>query len=218
LPLPSKQQDWPVSQAAADRGDARRAILADNAGGWIERRYANPRGLVRLALANSALRLGLLNRFGRVDWSRVKRLVFVCQGNICRSPIAHAMAAKLIDRYPVASIGLATTTGAPAFGTARDVAQQFSVDLTSHRATDISDFDILDGDLFLVMEYRHVTALARHLLEKDVQVALLGLWCRPPYALIYDPHKQSRVYFVTCFKRIHRAIEALAAEIHEGAL
>src|SRR3546814_6470308 len=114
---------------------ARRAFLVDN-GGWIGRHDATPAGLVRLALANLALRLGLLNRFGRVDWSRVKRLVFVCQGNICRSPIAHAMAAKLIDRYPVASIGLATTTGAPAFETARDVAQQFSVDLTSHRGSE----------------------------------------------------------------------------------
>lgn len=196
--------------------DGRTASLANSFRSWIESRYANPRGLVRLALANCALRLGLLRRFRKVDWPRVARLVFVCQGNICRSPVAHFMAAKLIDKYPVASIGLSTTTGAMAFGMAQEVAQEFALDVTSHRATDISDFDIRDGDLFLVMEYRHVQSLEPYLHGKDAQIALLGLWCQPQYALIYDPHRQSRAYFVTCFERIERSIRQLASEVNEA--
>jgi protein-tyrosine phosphatase len=154
----------------------------------------------------------LYRRYSRIDWADVNRIVFVCQGNICRSPFAHKLAEQLIGSYPVASLGLATTTGTPAFDLAEMTARNFSIDLSQHRATDLSDFDVRDGDLFMVMEDRHAHQLGPKVANRNVQVALLGLWCRPRFALLYDPHKLSDTYFQTCFERIVRSVKRLAKQ------
>lgn len=179
----------------------------------MTRGFGTLRGLVRTVLAAAMWRCGAYRKYSRVDWAKVKRLVFVCRGNICRSPFAHHLAQASVTAFPIASIGLVASTGRPAFELAIDVAREFSVDLTVHRTTNVSDFEILDGDLFLLMENRHVSALRPYIRGRDVQVALLGLWCRPRFALLYDPYTLPRDYFVTCFSRIDRAVRGLAAEI-----
>ncbi len=180
---------------------------------YVIRNHGTSRGLIRLFLDTIVFYLGIFRHYDHVDWSRVERLVFVCQGNICRSPFAHFLADRLINAYPVASIGLSTTTGLPAYETGCDVAKEFAVDLSKHAATDFADFDIREGDLFLVMEYRHVRQLKKKMPGIQPQIALLGLWCRPRFALLYDPHRLSRTYFQTCFRRIENAVKNLADEI-----
>lgn len=186
--------------------------LWDGTERFIDTKFGTLRGLVRLAISDVTRLVGLYRRYGKVDWNSVRRLVFVCQGNICRSPFAHKLAEQLIDKYPIVSIGLATTTGVSAFELARSTAENFSVDLREHRATDLSDFEILDGDLFLVMEDRHVHQLGPKLAGRNVQIVLLGLWCRPRFALLYDPYKLSAAYFQTCFDRIVRSVTRLAEQ------
>ncbi len=187
---------------------------------WVEQRLAElfgtHRGLVRLAIANGLWLLGPYRRYGQVDFAKVRRLVFVCQGNICRSPFGHHLAQKLIGDVPVRSLGLGAGSGLPADSLATEVAQDFGVDLLAHKTTALADFAIEAGDLFLVMEDRHLRALAPSLEGHDVQVALLGLWCRPPLALLYDPHRLTRSYFKTCFHRITQAVEALKRALEQS--
>lgn len=178
----------------------------------MQRDFANHRGLVRTVLADCMWRFGPYRQYGRVDWSAVERLVFICQGNICRSPFAHQLAAAQSPGLPVVSFGLATTTGVPANELATDVARDFGVDLAVHRATDMNDFSLCDGDLLIVMEDRHISWLEPYTVGFNVQVVLLGLWCRPRFALLYDPYEQSREYFSACFDRIRRAVGNLLGE------
>ncbi len=58
--------------------------------------------------------------------------------------------------------------------------------------------------------------LAPHLAQKDVQVGLLGLWCRPRFALLYDPYEHPREYFSSCFGRIERAALNLVQEYRDS--
>ncbi|MGF1630381.1 MAG: low molecular weight phosphatase family protein [Kiloniellaceae bacterium] len=183
--------------------------LSRGPGTILDRQFGTYRGLVRLVIANCLWFFGPYRRYGRVDFTKVQRLVFVCQGNVCRSPFGHHLAQKLIEKVPVCSLGLGTGTGHPADALATEVASDFGVDLAVHKSTAVIDFAIRPGDLFLVMEDRHLRVLAPLLQGRDVQVALLGLWCRPPLALIYDPHRLSRDYFTTCFRRIKQAVEAM---------
>ena len=181
----------------------------------VDIKFANHRGLIRTLLADLMWRLGPYRQYGKVDWSRVRRMVFICQGNICRSPFAHHMVAALVDDIPVVSFGLATTTGVAANSMALDVANEYGVDMSDHRATNLADFTILDGDFLLVMEDRHIHWLAPHLIDKEVQIGLLGLWCRPRFALLYDPFEHSREYFSSCFGRIERAAHNLLQNYQE---
>lgn len=184
----------------------------------INRNYGNYRGLIRTVIDQFLWFLGHYKQFGCVDWSKVKRIVFVCQGNICRSPFAHFLATKVGSSLPVTSFGLATTTGALANEMAINVAKNFGVRLDDHRAVNIDDFEIRPGDLFVVMEDRHIKILARYIVDKEVQVCLMGLWNRPRLALIYDPFGQSQSYFKTCFSRIQKAVVNMLEQLDKAKI
>ena len=178
--------------------------------GYFSTKHGTVRGFVRLMLDNIALYAGLYRKYETIDWSSVRRLVFVCQGNICRSPYAHWLALRETDA--VASLGLNTETGMLAYDVAVEVARSSGVDLTQHRTTDWTDFELRDGDLLLAMEMRHIRIIEERPVDCNTQVGLLGLWCRPRLPLLYDPHTMSPAYFATCYERIGRAVARLTEQ------
>jgi protein-tyrosine phosphatase len=176
----------------------------------LNRRYGTWRGALRLALTHAEVMSGRAAVFMQPDLATVERLVFICLGNICRSPFGEVKARAL--GLPTASLGLATTTGTPAFDMARTTAALFNLSLEQHRATDLSDFAGLPGDLYLVMELRHASWLAQEPLPRDTQIALLGLWATPVRPHIHDPHGLSAEYFRRCFATLDSAVTRLAAD------
>jgi protein-tyrosine phosphatase len=181
----------------------------------IDSRYGTYRGLIRLWLDRLKWFCGCFRRYGRPDWLQVKRLVFVCQGNICRSPYAHALAVR--DGVAATSFGYATTTGQPANSVALKIAAERGLDLSGHRTTDLSDFIVQSGDLLLLVEPRHLAKVRSAVAQPGVQVALLGQWCEPVMPLIYDPHNLSEAYFHNCYARIERAVDNLLGEFKIGS-
>ncbi len=180
-----------------------RLLIARNHGTW--------RGAVRTLLGQAEYLLGRLREPTRIAFAP-ERLVFVCLGNINRSAFAEQVARGLGAR--TSSIGLATTTGAPAFELALRTAPRFGLDLGAHRATNISDYQLLPGDLLLVMEVRHVHRLiARGVPAR--QIALLGHWASPHRIHLHDPHTLSAAYFNTCFGLIQSGVQGLVAELRE---
>ena len=177
----------------------------------IRDRYGTERGLVRLWLAHAEWMTGRLESFARIDWNRVQRLVFICQGNINRSAYAGALAHS--RGVEAASLGLATTTGAAAHPLAIETADARGlVSLHQHQATDISDFDRRAGDLMVAMEVRQARHVASAAAARDAQVTLLGIWGRPRRPHIHDPYYTlSPPYFDTCFSEIERHTDALCA-------
>ncbi len=93
------------------------------------------------------------------------RILFVCMGNICRSPAAHGVMEKLIDRE-----GLADRVEVDSAGTGgwhrgnlpdprmRRHAAQRGYDLTS-RARQVNSSDFHDFDLILVMDHQNLRDL-----------------------------------------------------------
>jgi protein-tyrosine phosphatase len=173
----------------------------------IGRRYGTHRGLVRLLLAHAEFRAGRLAALERIDFRAIARLVFVCQGNICRSAFAHWYARS--KGLACASVGFATAGDAPAHPAAIETARRFGIDLARHRTTDLEDFAFQPGDLALVMEIRQVERLEPSLAGRGAQLSLLGLWARPRRPHIHDPNHLSAEYFETCFRAIASAVDAL---------
>ena len=180
----------------------------------IDRRFGTYRGLIRLGLAHVEHATGRLRPFMNHDLGHVRRLVFVCQGNICRSSFADHLARSLGTAS--ASFGLATTTGTSADPTAIKISRQFGVNLTPHRVTDIKDFQFQPGDLLLAMEIRQARKLAHSSLPADVHVGLLGNWGKPRRFHLHDPFSLSENYFVTCFQVIDTAVKELCREYAEA--
>jgi protein-tyrosine phosphatase len=179
---------------------------------WINRTFGTWRGLVRLLLADAELATGRLRPFMLQRPDAVRRVVFVCHGNICRSAYAHHIAVEC--GLPVASLGLSTNTGGVSPKSALEAAARRRVDMSAHRATDWKDFGAQPGDLFLVMEVRQAHELRRRLGPRDdVQVCLLGMWCKPPMPHLHDPYTLSSAYFDTNFRRVDEAVRNLSAAL-----
>ncbi|MBJ7443184.1 MAG: phosphotyrosine protein phosphatase [Sphingobium sp.] len=172
----------------------------------IRARFGTLRGLVRLILSYPQLALSL-SASGAADPAQVRRLVFVCQGNICRSAFADVVARRA--GLNTASFGLSTTTGRAAHDPAIAAAHALGHDLSQHRAIDMADYVPQEGDLLLAMEVRQLHRLAADPRLSHMPRLLLGRWTRPMLPHLHDPYGLDDRYMATCLARIERAVERL---------
>ncbi|MFN8582861.1 MAG: low molecular weight protein arginine phosphatase [Gemmatimonadaceae bacterium] len=89
------------------------------------------------------------------------RLLFVCTGNTCRSPLAEAIARREaivrgLGEVEIASAGTSAWDGAPASDGALLVALERGLDLSSHRAQQLSPDLVASSDLILTMGPHHL--------------------------------------------------------------
>jgi protein-tyrosine phosphatase len=179
-------------------------------------RYGRRAGLLRHGFARSLELLGVYEDVRAVRWAEVRRLVFVCQGNLCRSAYAAAKAQAL--GLAAASFGLAARERICADPRAVARAAARGIDLRDHRTTSAAAFVVASGDLLLAMEPRQLRSLGA--LGQDgwsgrapaqlPQRTLLGLWSSPPRPHLEDPYGLSSAYFDTCFAAIDSALQAIA--------
>jgi protein-tyrosine phosphatase len=187
--------------------------LFRRAQGLLRTNHGTLRGWIRYLLGQIEGVAGPGERYRQLIPQEVSRLVFVCLGNINRSAFAQAVAQAA--GACCVSVGLSTTTGAPATDQARAVGAELGFSLNAHQATNFSDFQAVPGDLFIVMELRHAHRLAARGIPPQ-QIILLGHWARPLRYHIHDPQTLSTEYFRSCFAVILPAVHYLLRDLRQG--
>ena len=93
------------------------------------------------------------------SYKKMIKILFVCHGNICRSPMAEYMLKKIIterhleDRLSVASAAVSEEeTGNGVYPPARRVLNRMGIDCSDHRARRVSAQDFKDFDLIIAMD------------------------------------------------------------------
>lgn len=91
----------------------------------------------------------------------MKSIMFICTGNVCRSPMAHYyMQKKLNDlnkgnEYIISSCGTHAVQGQGATDNAVESMKKYETDLTKHRAIHIEDSNVIDYDLIFALTDNH---------------------------------------------------------------
>ena len=151
-----------------------------------------------------------------------RRIVFVCTGNTCRSPLAQALCEKLLAErlkctvpelpargYIVQSAGLAAFPGCEASPEAVNIAREFGADLAQHRSQ-VLTFDLLaQADYIFAMTKVHL----------DILQALRGELGPTPRLLadsgedIADPLGSEAEVYRACARQILSHLEKVVSEI-----
>ena len=89
--------------------------------------------------------------------NEIKKVIFVCTGNICRSQMAHMMLLdKNIKNIIVDSAGIsAEESGNLIDPRAKNVLKKHGINVIKHYAKKITNEDIYSSDLVLAMTYSH---------------------------------------------------------------
>lgn len=169
--------------------------------------YGGKKGLLAHVRARALHAIGAYTALENIDWAAIQRLVFVCKGNICRSPYASARARLL--GVPAVSFGLEAVDGAPADPAALRNAHLRGVDISTHQSARMQPPRISSTDLIIVFEPWQVAQAQRN--AGQAPVSLLGIWARPIHPHVQDPFGRSDRYFQHCFS----LIDANVAELVE---
>lgn len=91
----------------------------------------------------------------------MKKILFVCTGNTCRSPMAeyvmnYLLAENGLDGYFVASsAGVSTMDGLEASGGSVNAVKRIGIDLSTHKSTQVTGDILRETDLILTMGRSH---------------------------------------------------------------
>jgi protein-tyrosine-phosphatase len=160
----------------------------------------------------------------------VTSVLFVCSGNIMRSPMAAALLRQALgDRAQIAvdSAGLHATPGKIADPGACAIASEMGIDLREHRAHLVSKEHVDGADAIFVMDRVNEAEMVARYPEAASKVFLLATCSSGPELRepdITDPNGQSSDTMRHCFEVISRNVECLADQLvtrrcadHDGA-
>ncbi len=152
------------------------------------------------------------------------QVLFVCTGNTCRSPLAEAVARRLLleaERSDVAvsSAGISTIEGGGASTGALEVAREHGLDLESFQSRRVTPEILERVDLVIVMEPAHRPAVLSIYPRADTKTHILGALAGAPpsEAAIPDPFGGSLDAYRRAFGKIEEYLGAGLEKIVEMA-
>ena len=123
----------------------------------VYERFGSKSGLLRYFCHFFLAKMGVYRRFYSIRPDKYQRLVFICSGNICRSPLAEAYARSL--GKTAASCGLYCGDGYPADPRAHNFAKSQGLTLEDHKTVNVADFQFLATHYTAGTEPSHLSSL-----------------------------------------------------------
>jgi protein-tyrosine-phosphatase len=142
----------------------------------------------------------------------------VCTGNICRSPMAEALARRLLatrgaSGIEVSSAGTAAWDGAPASEGAYLITLEHGLDLSAHRARQLTTDLVAKADLVLGMSPHHVERAEA--LGGAGKSQLLGTFAGRPAATaqVEDPFGGDLAEYRSTYAQLEELLTAAVARL-----
>lgn len=140
------------------------------------------------------------------------RILVVCTGNICRSPVAEALLKRALPDKQISSAGLGAVVGEGVEPKARALAEHAGLDVGQHAAQQLTPQMLSEADLVLVMSEGQRQAIGRMAPEVMGKTMRLGHWLKSPQGEngmdIADPFRKSEEFFELIHGQLERAVNA----------
>jgi protein-tyrosine-phosphatase len=163
----------------------------------------------RAALARARKRHAAMVRDGALS-RPVSSVLFICLGNICRSPFAAAVAFDRLPGIAIDSAGFLKHDGRPSPPHIVTAAKSLGVDVSSVRAQRVTAGQIVAANLIVCMDLAHLEMIEREFPEALPKATLLGLFAAEGPAEIRDPYDMSPSATRAVLVQMLRAIDAFA--------
>ena len=141
--------------------------------------------------------------------SRVIRVLFVCVGNTCRSPMAAGLARTMLGPHvQVDSAGIAVTGPQAAPEAVQIMHELFGIDIADHRPRAVAAYDVGDYDAMVALD----TSVYTYLVAMYPQRASVVIQWQ-----IADPYLESEEAYRQCARSLQVHMHTLDAQrIVEG--
>ena len=134
---------------------------------------------------------------------KIKRIILVCSGNVCRSPMAEGILKSELkkrgwDGIGVSSAGISALEGMPPVEQAVTVCRDEDMDISGHRSRPLKKDMIKRADLILVMEKHQREHILNWVPKAKDKVFLLGGFARGREEMmeIYNPDGPSSIAYI----------------------
>ncbi|WP_340063425.1 low molecular weight protein-tyrosine-phosphatase [Ascidiimonas aurantiaca] len=147
------------------------------------------------------------------------RILMVCLGNICRSPLAEGILRSKVhpEKVFVDSAGtISYHEGNPPDPRSVAIASKYGIDITSQRCRKFQVSDFEEFDHIYVMDnsnYNDVVGLARNEKERQKVDLILNLVFPKENVDVPDPYYGGEKGFQNVFKMLDEACETLAGNL-----
>lgn len=141
----------------------------------------------------------------------MKKIMFICSGNTCRSPLAEGLFKKYlqennITNVEVGSAGVGAFPGDAVSINSILVAGNRGVDISEHRARNINPEHLITTDLFFCMSESHKQVLLRHCDEDKIVVLNVPDPYGRPIEIYEECAKQLESKFPEILERIQNTV------------
>ncbi|PIZ04883.1 MAG: protein tyrosine phosphatase [Gammaproteobacteria bacterium CG_4_10_14_0_8_um_filter_38_16] len=133
-----------------------------------------------------------------------KNILFVCVGNICRSPVAEYWVREQLEKAnfmecQVFSAGIQAVQTAPIAPEMQMILNQFNIDASKHAAKQIDKNDVARAEIIFTMETWQKEELSFAFPSSRGKIFTLGKWCNEE---IIDPYRKEQAVFESVFESI----------------
>ena len=140
----------------------------------------------------------------------IGNLLFLCYGNICRSPFAERLARKSLPGIDIASAGFHPRCGRGSPEHVVRAAREQGVDLSGWSSRQITERMVADADCIVVMDLSNIERMQVEFPEAMDKTTLLGLFDRNGPVEMIDPYALSIKQADAVLRDMSSAVAGLA--------